>query len=144
MKLSTKARYGLRAFIDLAIYSEEEPVSLSSIAKRQDISVSYLEKLMGKLKQAGLVVSARGATGGYTLARAVDSYSVGEVLRAVEEELIAVDCAAINGKADNHCVGSKKCLSRVVWQRINDSINETIDNINIGDLLEENRKKEEV
>lgn len=144
MKLSTKARYGLRAFIDLAIYSEDGPVSLSSIAKRQDISVSYLEKLMGKLKQAGLVTSERGAAGGYTLARPVNSYSVGEILRAVEEELIAVDCVAINGKADSHCVGSKKCLSRVVWQRINDSINETIDNIYIGDLLEENKRKEEV
>ena len=61
MKLSTKGRYGLRALIDLALYSEEEAVSLQSIAGRQNISVSYLEQLVRKLKKEGLVTSVRGA-----------------------------------------------------------------------------------
>ena len=64
MKLSTKGRYGLRAMIDLARYSEKEPVSISSIAARQDISERYLEQLVGLLKKAGLVCSIRGAAGG--------------------------------------------------------------------------------
>ena len=63
MKLSTKGRYGLRALIDLAMYSEKEAVSISSIAARQNISESYLEQLVGKLKKAGIVLSIRGAQG---------------------------------------------------------------------------------
>ena len=71
MKISTKGKYGLRAMIDLAQYSEQEAVSISSIAQRQKISESYLEQLVAKLKKAGLVVSIRGAAGGYRLARLV-------------------------------------------------------------------------
>ena len=67
MKLSTKGRYGLRAMVDLAVHSETGPVSIQSIANRQDISVSYLEQLVGKMRRAGLVTSVRGATGGYRL-----------------------------------------------------------------------------
>ena len=63
MKLSTRAIYGLRAMIDLGVYSEQEAVSIQSIAGRQNISVSYLEQLMAKLKRAGLVESTRGACG---------------------------------------------------------------------------------
>ena len=77
MKLSTKGRYGLRAFIDLAVCGEERPVSLNSIAERQEISISYLEQLMAKLKKAGLVKSVRGVNGGYTVAKPVDEISVG-------------------------------------------------------------------
>lgn len=142
MKLSTKARYGLRAFIDLAVYSEEGPVSLTMVSKRQDISVSYLEQLVAKLKRSGLVKSVRGAGGGYVLSRPVEEYFVGEVLRALEEELVPVDCAAINGKTHSHCIGTKNCLSRIVWEKINTSINETVDHINIGELLEENKNDE--
>ena len=69
MKISTKGRYGLRAFIDLACYGAEEPVSISSISARQEISERYLEQLMAKLKKAGLVKSIRGAGGGYRLAK---------------------------------------------------------------------------
>ena len=84
MKLSTKGRYGLRAMIDLADYSEEMPQSIANIAARQAISDSYLEQLMPKLKKAGLIESIRGAQGGYVLARSSDSISVGDILRALE------------------------------------------------------------
>lgn len=90
MKLSTKGRYGLRALIDLAVYSEESAVSIGSIAARQKISESYLEQLMAKLRKAGLVVSIRGAGGGYRLARPAGEISVGDILRALEGNLEAV------------------------------------------------------
>ena len=77
MKISTKGRYGLRAFIDLACYGAEEPVSISSISARQEISERYLEQLMAKLKKAGLVKSIRGAGGGYRLAKDAAEVSVG-------------------------------------------------------------------
>ena len=67
MKLSTKGRYGLRAMVDLADHGEIAPVSISAISARQDISVSYLEQLLAKLRKAGLVKSVRGAQGGYIL-----------------------------------------------------------------------------
>ena len=90
MKLSTRARYGLKALIDLGLHSENEAVSLQSIAERQDISTSYLEQLMAMLKKAGLVKSSRGAYGGYQLGKPADAISVGEVLRVLEGSLEAV------------------------------------------------------
>ena len=84
MKLSTKGRYGLRALIDLAQNSTEEPVSITSIAERQEISERYLEQLMSKLKKSGIVKSIRGAAGGYILARPMEEISVGDILRALE------------------------------------------------------------
>ena len=142
MKLSTKGRYGLRAFIDLAVYGEEEPVSLTSIAARQEISPNYLEQLMAKLKKAELVESVRGVNGGYRLAKPADTISVGDVLRALEGDLIPVECAAIDASKENHCTGSGSCVSRIVWKRINDSINNTVDSIFIGELVKESKSKE--
>ena len=95
MKLSTKGRYGLRALIDLAQNSTEEPVSITSIAERQEISERYLEQLMSKLKKSGIVKSIRGAAGGYILARPMEEISVGDILRALEGSLDPVDCAGL-------------------------------------------------
>ena len=137
MKLSTKGRYGLRALIDLAQYSEEEAVSISSISQRQNISESYLEQLMAKLRKAGLVMSIRGAQGGYRLAKPAESISVGDVLRALEGNLEAVECSALK---DQGCEGSDLCVTKYVWQRINESIARTVDEMMLDQLVEESRK----
>ena len=139
MKLSTKGRYGLRAFIDLAVWGEGRPVSLNSIAERQEISVSYLEQLMAKLKKAGLVTSASGANGGYAVARPVEEISVGDVLRALEGDLAPVECAGIG--SSQGCSSSSQCVSKIVWKRINDSINDTVDSIYIGELVRESKRQ---
>lgn len=136
MKLSTKGRYGLRAMIDLAIYSEKEPVSIQSIADRQNISERYLEQLMAKLKKAGLVVSIRGANGGYQMAKPALEISVGDVLRALEGDLRAVTCTATEGGCEN----ADLCVSRFVWQRINESITNTVDTMYLDQLVAESRK----
>ena len=83
MKLSTRARYGLKALIDLGLHCETEAVSIQSIAGRQNISDSYLEQLMAKLKKAGLVESTRGAGGGYRLGRPAEEISVGVPVRTM-------------------------------------------------------------
>lgn len=137
MKLSTKGRYGLRAMIDLARYSEEEPVSISSIAARQDISERYLEQLVGLLKKAGLVRSIRGATGGYVLARSAGEISVGDVLRALEGSLEPVKCAAFY--SEEGCMAADGCVTKYVWQKINESINATVDNMMLDELVYESR-----
>lgn len=138
MKLSTKGRYGLRAMIDLADYSEEMPQSIANIAARQSISDSYLEQLMAKLKKAGLIESIRGSQGGYVLARASSSISVGDILRALEGDLSPVKCAGIKGESG--CSGSGSCVTRNVWKRIDDSIQNAVDSIYLNELVEDNRK----
>ena len=137
MKLTTKGRYGLRAVIDLAMYAKKEPVSLSDVAERQNISISYLEQLIAKLKKAGIVQSTRGAQGGYALAKAPEDISVGEILRALEGSLSPVDCSAVDGEGETECSASNFCVTKYVWKRINDSINDTVNNMFLSELLEE-------
>lgn len=139
MKLSTKGRYGLRAVLDLAINGEKEAIALSSIAERQDISISYLEQLIAKLKKAGIVNSIRGAQGGYILARKPEEISVGDILRALEGDLNPVDCAEIVGSGTS-CVGSDICVTKYVWMRISDSINNTVDTMLLSELIGESKK----
>ncbi len=140
MKISTKGKYGLRAMIDLAQYSEQEAVSISSIAQRQKISESYLEQLVAKLKKAGLVVSIRGAAGGYRLARPAAGISVGDVLRALEGDVRAVICTA---QTEEGCEGEELCVTKYVWQRINESIEKTVDEMMLDQLVAESRKAQE-
>lgn len=138
MKLSTRGRYGLRALVDLAVYSEQEAVSIQSISNRQHISVRYLEQLMGKLRRAGLVNSTRGAQGGYRLGKPAREISVGDVLRALEGSLEAVTCPG--NIPEQGCEGADSCVTRYVWKRINDSITEAVDSIMLSQLVEESRK----
>lgn len=140
MKLSTKGRYGLRALIDLALYGEEEAVSIQSISARQQISDSYLEQLVRKLKKAGLVTSVRGAQGGYRLAKPAGEISVGDVLRALEGSIEAVSCGVENNA---NCLGKDLCVARYVWEKVNKSIQETVDSIRISQLVEESRQMQE-
>ena len=138
MKLSTKGRYGLRALIDLAQYGENEPVSITSISYRQEISERYLEQLMAMLKKAGLVKSIRGAGGGYLLGREMDSISVGDVLRALEGSLEPVDCSGLNPQEG--CKAADICVTKYVWQKINESINQAVDSMMLNELVEESKK----
>lgn len=140
MKLSTKGRYGLRAMIDLAEHAEKEPVSISSISQRQGISERYLEQLMAKLKKAGLVRSVRGAGGGYVVGRSTDEISAGDILRALEGDLEAAACAAFHD--GGICEAKDICVTRYVWQKINESIKDTVDNICLSDLVKESRDRQ--
>lgn len=141
MKLSTKGRYGLRALIDLATFSDgEEAVSIQCISERQKISESYLEQLVRPLKKAGLVKSVRGACGGYMLAKPADQISVGDALRALEGNLDAVTCPANEGEGG--CEEADFCVTRYVWQKINDSITSAVDSIMLSQLVEEGRSRQ--
>ena len=138
MKLSTKGRYGLRALIDLAVHSEREPVSISSISARQNLSERYLEQLMGKLKRAGMVKSVRGAQGGYQLAKEKKEISVGDILRALEGSLEAVECPGL--KEEQGCEEADFCVTKYVWKMINDSITSAVDEITLEQLVTESKK----
>lgn len=140
MKLSTKGRYGLRAVLDIALNSNNEAVALSTIAERQSISISYLEQLIAKLKKAGIVSSTRGAKGGYILSKDPSIISVGEILRALEGNLDPVDCAEIVG-GDSTCNASDVCVTKYVWKRISDSINNAVDTLMLSDLVAESKAR---
>ena len=136
MKLSTKGRYGLRAAVDLALYAKEEPISISNIAAKEGLSESYLEQLFAKLKKAGIVHSVRGTNGGYQLARSASEITVGNVLRALEGNMVVVDCP----NNEEACAKFGSCVTKYVWQRISDSINDTVNGIFLSELLREGEK----
>lgn len=136
MKLSTKGRYGLKAMFDLALHYGEQPISLSSIAERRNISLSYLEQLISQLRKSGVVKSVRGAQGGYILNGTPSEVTVGQVLRALEQ-LAPVDCVT----EDYDCSSSDFCVTRVVYQKILDSILDTVDNITLQDMLDDYESK---
>lgn len=139
MKLSTKGRYGLRAMLDLALNSEHgETVSIQSIAERQNISESYLEQLVRKLRAADLVKSVRGAGGGYQLARPSSEISVGDVLRALEGSIEAVSCVSTDDRIS--CDQADLCVTRLVWERVNTAIENAVDSITLFQLVEESRR----
>ncbi len=138
MKLSTKGRYGVKAMLDLSIHNSEGQISLKSIAERQGISENYLEQLFSALRKAGLVKSIRGAQGGYILSQDAGSITVGAILRALEGSLAPVDCVIENDPA--YCSRSYGCVTKIIWTKIRDSINEVVDSITLEDLMEEYRK----
>ncbi len=135
MKLSTKGRYGVMAMLDLALHNSEGQIPLKSIAERQAISENYLEQLFALLKKAGLVKSTRGSMGGYVLSAGPGEITVGSILRALEGSLAPVDCVVEDEPA--RCERSDCCATKIVWEKIRDSINEVVDSITLQDLAEE-------
>jgi len=135
MKLSTKSRYGLKAILDIALYAGDGTVSISEISDRTKISVNYLEQLIPKLRKAELVSSIRGAWGGYKLAKSAKNISVGDILRALEGDLALVNC--VNDDNLNACEVSGICETKYVWQKVNESIINTVDNMMLSDLVEQ-------
>lgn len=140
MKLSTKGRYGVTAMYDLALHYGDGPISLKSVAQRQGISEHYLEQLMGVLRKTGYVASVRGAQGGYVLAKDPAVITVGDIIRALEGPIAPVDCVATD-EAARYCERSQQCVTRGIWAKIRDSINEVIDAITLADLCREEQQQ---
>ena len=144
MKLSTKGIYGLRAMVDLAVNSNNDaPVSLNSIAKRQNISENYLEQIIAMMRKAGLVISQRGAGGGYFISKPLDEISAADILRALEGDLCIVDCPGLsdfNNDTEKECEASHLCVTKYVWDRVNIAINTTLDSISLNELTAESKK----
>lgn len=142
VKLSTKGRYGVTAMYDLALHHGEGPISLKSVAQRQGISEHYLEQLMGTLRKAGYVKSVRGAQGGYTLTKAPDEITVGDVIRIMEGPTAPVDCLLADVHDNKYCERAVSCVTRGVWAKVRDSIDGVLDSITLADLANEDKAKE--
>ena len=133
MKISTRGRYALRLMLDIAVNAATRPVSIKDIARRQGISDKYLEQIISILNGAGFVRSVRGAQGGYTLTKRPDEYTVGKILRLTEGSLAPVACVAEDAVP---CDKVETCATIEVWRRLNDAINNVVDNITLADLVE--------
>lgn len=133
MKISTKGRYALRLMLDLALHNTGEAVSLKDIAKRQQISDKYLEQIISILNKAGFVRSIRGAQGGYMLKKDPAEYTVGMILRLTEGTLAPVGCVEEDAI---ECGREDGCVTLIVWQKLNDAINQVVDNITLANLVE--------
>jgi Rrf2 family protein len=142
MKLSTKGRYGVKAMLDLALHADEGPVALKSIAERQDISENYLEQLFAVLRKAGHIKSIRGAQGGYILAHSPDKITIGNILRTLEGSLAPVECVV--EEEPLKCTRSESCVTKLIWEKIRDKINDVVDSITLKDLIEEYRKNKNI
>ena len=133
MKLSTRGRYGIHAMYDLADHYGDGPQSIKCIAERQNIPEAYLEQLIAILRKEKLVISNRGAQGGYRLAASPEEITVGQVLRALEGGLNLVDCLLEEDSCGKTCA----CPSRVVWLKIRDGLNSIVDGITLQDMINE-------
>ena len=133
MKISTKGRYALRIMIDIA---EHEPqiTSVNELAARQEISVKYAEAIVGALSRAGLLVSRRGKTGGYVLSKSADAITAGDILRAVEGEIVPVPCLATSAES---CPHRAQCETLGFWEGLNQVINQYIDSATLEKLSSE-------
>ena len=134
MRLSTKARYAVRAMIDLAQHSGEGAVTRDEIAERQAISPLYLSHILLQLGKAELVVSTKGPGGGYQLARVPADIRVGDIVRAVGEPLDLIACAAGGRSA---CTRSEECAAQALWRRLSGVIQDTLDSVALQELTDE-------
>jgi len=141
MRLTTKGRYGLKAMIELARNNSGEHTSIKSIAESEGISENYLEQIFAVLKKAGLVQSMRGAQGGYVLGDDPDKITVGAVLRALEGSLAPVECVMENEPTP--CEKADECVTKIVWEKIRDRINDVVDSLTLQELLDECSNKAE-
>ena len=131
MKLTTKGRYAVTAMLDLALHYEQGALTLSDIAGRQGISLSYLEQLFARLRRSGLVESVRGPGGGYNLATAPSEISVAEIIIAINENIDATRCGG-----DKNCDGEERCLTHYLWEGLSERIHEFLSGITLADLVD--------
>ncbi len=131
MNVTSRGRYALRLMVDLAQAEGGGYVSLKRCAERQDISQKYLESIAGTLRRAGLLESGRGKEGGYRLCRAPETYSAGDILRCVEEDLAPVACMR-GGTAG--CARAPFCPTLPLWQELNALTSRYLDSVTLADL----------
>lgn len=131
MKLTTKARYGLKICLALGLGYGEGYIPISDIASQCGYSQKYTEKLMRHLKTSGIVKSEKGVTGGYMLSAQPRNLKIGTIIRALEDNLEFIDCIS------SDCDGRKSCPTHDVWRRLYQGINELLDSIALSDIIDD-------
>ncbi|OQW62053.1 MAG: Rrf2 family transcriptional regulator [Proteobacteria bacterium HN_bin10] len=136
MRLTSKGRYAVMAMADLALHGGvDRAVPLQEVARRQEISLSYLEQLFAKMRRAGLVAGVRGPGGGYRLSRDASLVTVAEIIDAVNEPIKATRCDAASTKS---CIGrTGRCIAHGLWQEMGDRIQLFLASVSLADILEQ-------
>ena len=133
MKISTKGRYGLRALLDLAVYSKDDSITLASIAERQEISVGYLEQIFSSLRKANLVIGTKGPQGGYVLAQPADKISIQNALDVLEGDLFTINEDKVEAP---DAVLMQDAIRNMVWNRILETAVSALQGLKLCDLVE--------
>ena len=135
MKLSTKGRYAVMAMVDIAAHTEGKPIALADVAERQEISLSYLEQLFGKLRRGGLVKSVRGPGGGYLLARGVANTRIADIILSVDESIKTTRCTP---GSPTGCTGNKsRCLTHDLWEELGNHIFLYLNSVSLADVIDD-------
>lgn len=133
MRLSTKGRYAVMAMADMAERNDGKPMTLAEIAKKQDISLSYLEQLFAMLRRGGLVKSVRGPGGGYIFARPIADIRISDVIAAVDERITAVRCEPGDSKGCMPCGG--RCITHDLWEELSNHIHLFLSSVTLADVV---------
>ena len=132
MKLSTRCRYGTRLMLDMAQHYNQGPIQLGDIAKRQDLSLKYLEQIIIPLKKAHYIESVRGPKGGHILAKDPGEITVGEIVTLLEDGASMVECiedTTVCGRADI-------CPTRLLWKEVSEAVFDKLRAVTLADLVE--------
>ncbi|MBE0478084.1 RrF2 family transcriptional regulator [Candidatus Aerophobetes bacterium] len=135
MKISTKTRYGVRAMFELAKNYGSYPVSVKTIAQRQEIPLSYLEQILNHLHKAKLVRSVRGPGGGFLLAKRPEHIRIIDITHALEESIKPVFCVDEMAEEDQ-CKRMDGCVARLLWKKLDEKIKEVLEGTTLKDLCE--------
>ncbi len=137
MKISTKARYGVRTLIDVALHQGERQVPLKDIAGRQQITLPYLEQIVPSLVKAGFLRSIRGPSGGVRLAKCSENIRISEVIEAMDGSMAPVDCVDDPGS----CERSDQCVTCDVWNRLKEAVDGVLESVTLRSLAERQKDK---
>lgn len=134
MRLTSKGRYAVMAMADLALHGgSERAVPLQEVARRQEISLSYLEQLFARMRRAGLVSGVRGPGGGYRLSRATNETTVAEIIAAVNEPIKTTRCDEASAKS---CIGRQgRCIAHGLWAEMGVRIQSFLASVTLADVL---------
>ena len=135
MNLSTRSRYGTRMMLDLAQRFDEGPVKIGAIAKRQEISVKYLEQLIIPLKKANFIKSIRGPKGGHLLGKPPENITIGDIVNVLEGGINFASCIESSDK----CNRSSHCLSKGIWQEISQTMQDKLNSITLLNVIERDK-----
>ena len=133
IKLSTKSRYGTRMLVEMAQHYNQGPIQLGEIAKRQDISVKYLEQIIIPLKKAHYVESVRGPKGGHVLAKPPEEITVAEIVALLEEGSSLVECT----EEAEVCERADICPTRLIWKEASEAMFDRLKSITLADLVKQ-------
>ncbi len=137
IRISTRGRYALRAMVDVAQHPDNWPVARQDIAERQELSADYVAQLFRQLQAAGLAEGVKGPGGGYRLARDAATIRVGDIIRAVEGPIAAVECILYGPGEQLSCHRMERCVAHLLWHRLTDAISGVLDSITLQDLADQ-------